>query len=114
MTKHPADQLLRDLKDVGAWLESLHAGTGARLLVHWYRNASSRDLSHVVLHGPGDPAVHKAMWRDASRAMVALGYRIDRGLNEPRTLMAVTDPRRMAAHARLEAIQRVLAALDDA
>jgi hypothetical protein len=114
MTRHPAHQLRRDLKHVRVWLETLHLGTGARLLVHWHRNASSRALSHVVVHGRGDPAVHQAMWRDASPAMVALGYRINPASIGPRTLVEVSERRSMSAHARIEGIRRVLAALGDA
>lgn len=61
MTTSASDRVLHDLRDIRAWLESLHPGTGAKLLVHWHRGGSDRELSYIIVYGPGNPAVHKAI-----------------------------------------------------
>ena len=100
-------QLLQDLRGVRVWLETHHPGTGAELSTHWFGKQPSKDIAHLILQGPGDPAVHKSLWREACRAMAALGYRLDPGARGAHRYIEFADTRSMSAHARIEAIRRI-------
>jgi hypothetical protein len=100
-------QLLQDLRNVRVWLETYHPGSGAELSVHWLGKQPDKHIALIIVHGPGDPAVHKSLRHEACRAMAALGYRVDPDARGVHRYIEVADTRGMSAHARLEAIQRI-------